>query len=85
MTGDVIRKRKETELPVDSSTCNEAVKTRVTPAGTLNEHASGNSITPINIIYKCRDWSTHTTSTKVFEVHSFEASISEGEPIIAQD
>jgi hypothetical protein len=47
--------------------------------------APGSYITPIDIDYKCKDWSTHTTSTKVFEVQSFAASVSESDPNIAQD
>ena len=69
VTGDVIKRRKETELQTDAESCLKAVKTMESPAGTLQESNSGSLATPtIGITYKCRDWSSHTTSTRVYTI-----------------
>jgi hypothetical protein len=63
----------------------KAIKSGETSAGKLVQTAPGSYITAIDINYKCRDWSTHTTRTHVFAVESFLASVSERDANIIQD
>jgi hypothetical protein len=63
----------------------KAIKSGATSAGKLVQTAPGSYITAIDINYKCRDWSTHTTRTHVFGVESFVASVSEWDANIIQD
>ena len=84
VTGDVIRRRKETELDMDATSCLKAVKTKDSPAGRIQEVNTGSLTTPVVITYQCRDWSSHTTSTRVYTVESYDGSISEGDENIEQ-
>jgi hypothetical protein len=85
VTGDVLRRRRETEIRVTPVDCMRALKPGETSAGKLQQTAPGSYITAIDINYKCRDWSTHTTRTHVFEMESFVASVSERDANIIQD